>query len=436
MIVVLGGGVTGLAAARVLGEAGEEHVVLEREGEPGGHCRSLVAGKYTFDRSGHFLHSSDPEMLAWILGLPESSWMERERDARVWLRGRLTPYPFQANLHGHDPAFVRQCLAGFAAERIREAVEGVRPPPRNFEQWLATRFGRAMCRAFFFPYNRKMWRAPLSRLGYGWTGWSVPVPRFEELLAGARGDTREGMGYNAVFRYPSSGGIGALPAALARSLRAPVRTGAEVAQVDLRRRVVRTADGATVPFRAAISTIPLPALARMSRGLSPNARRAAGSLTWVKVLAINLGVRAPGRAPGHWIYVPEREYSFFRTGFLSNVASYASPKGCVSLFTEKSFPSGARIDEGLEVERALRGLRRMGVLNRRSVIEEVRPVLLDPAYVLYHGARDRALPLLSEEFRRNGVLLAGRYGSWEYSGMERSIASGIRAAREAVAGRA
>lgn len=430
MIVVMGGGVTGLAAARTLRESGRDCVVVEREPEPGGHCRSLAAGGYTFDRSGHFLHSSDPAMLGWILGLPGVSWSGVDRDARVWLRGKLTPYPFQANLHGHAKDFVRRCLAGFAAQRIRDAVGGEREP-RNFAQWLTARFGREMCRAFFFPYNRKMWRTPLSRMGYEWTGWSVPVPRLDELLAGAGGETRAGMGYNATFHYPASGGIGALPGALSRSVDGTVRTGAEVRRVDLRRRVVHTGDGKALPYRAAISTIPLPALARRASGLSASARRAASSLAWVKVLAINLGVRNAGRTPGHWIYVPESRYPFFRAGFLSNVAPYAAPPGCTSLFVEKSFPPDARIDEGREAEAAIRGLRRMGVLRRDSVIEQVRPVLLDPAYVVFDGARRDAVSLLSRELSRAGILLAGRYGAWEYFGMERSIADGIRAARAA-----
>src|SRR5512144_2226060 len=126
MIIVLGGGVTGLAAAGALAAAGEEFLVLEKEEEPGGQCRSIAAGAYAFDRSGHFLHTAEPAMRDWILGLPGISWKETARDARVFLRGRLTPYPFQANLHGHDPAFVARCLAGFAAARIRAAVGGAR----------------------------------------------------------------------------------------------------------------------------------------------------------------------------------------------------------------------------------------------------------------------------------------------------------------------
>jgi protoporphyrinogen oxidase len=430
MILILGGGVTGLAAARALDAAGEDFLVLEREAEAGGWCRSIFAGRYTFDMSGHFLHTSDPEARDWILGVPGVPWRSVSRDARVWLRERLTPYPFQVHLKGHAPAFVSRCLRDFAAERIRAAVHGERPPG-HFAGWLLQRFGKSMCDAFFFPYNRKMWRTPLAKLGYEWTGWSVPVPRFDDLLAGAAGEIREGMGYNARFFYPARGGISALPRALALPLGARLRTGVEVARIDLERRVVRTTGGEALPYRAVISTIPLPRLAALSEGLGTAARKSARRLSWVKVLAINMGVRGTGRTPGHWVYVPERDYPFFRVGFLSNVVRSSAPAGCASLFVEKSFPAGARVDTAREIESAVRGLKRMGVLRRGSRIEEIRPVMLDPAYVLFDGFRGEAVRSLAREFRRRSVSLAGRYGAWDYYGMETSMADGVRAAREA-----
>jgi protoporphyrinogen oxidase len=429
VIVILGGGITGLAAANALKAAGEEYLVLEREEEPGGYCRSIAAGRYAFDMSGHFLHSSDPAMLERILRIPGIAWDSVTRDARIWLRGKLTPYPFQANLKGHDPAFVKRCLADFAAERIRESVDG-KGAHANFAEWLLVRFGKEMCRSFFFPYNRKMWRTPLEEMGTEWTAWSVPLPRFEDLLAGSRGETREGMGYNATFRYPHRGGIGALPRALRKGLGNRVRTGIRAERVDLRRKVVFTSDGKDIPFRAAISTVPLPDLAGRSEGLPSAARQASRALKWVKVLAINLGVREAGKTAGHWIYVPERSYPFFRAGFLSNVDRSAAPEGSASIFVEKSFRPGAAVRMEEEVLAALRGLRRMGILHDGSVVEERRDVMLDPAYVVFDKYRGKAVRLLAREFLRRGVILAGRYGAWDYYGMERSMADGMRAARE------
>ncbi|MBF8258057.1 MAG: Amino oxidase protein [Actinobacteria bacterium] len=430
MILVLGGGLTGLSAGMALEAAGAECLVLELEDEPGGLCRSFSAGGYTFDMSGHFLHLSDPAANRWILDTPGVPWLNLERDARVWLREKLTPYPFQVHLKGHDPAFVSRCLSDFAKERIRAAVSGERPPA-HFAEWLQRMFGETMCRAFFFPYNRKMWRTPLSRLGYEWTGWSVPVPRFDDLLDGASGGIRRGIGYNAGFFYPERGGIGVLARAMGRRLGRRLRTGADAVGVDLRSKVVHVSGGDKLPYTGLISTIPLPRLAAVSEGLSASASRAGGALSWVKVLALNIGIRAPGRTQGHWVYVPGREYPFFRVGFLSNVAGSAAPGGCASIFVEKSFPANARVNVDREVGLALRGLKKMGVLLKASRIEELHPVMLDPAYVHFDGDRGKAVALLAREFRRRGVFLAGRYGAWDYYGMEKSMTDGLRAAREA-----
>jgi len=431
MILVIGGGITGLAAARTLSAAGEDFLVLEREDEPGGWCRSIPSCNYMFDRSGHFLHTADPRMREWILDLPGISWETVSRDARVFLRRKTTPYPFQANLCGHTPDFIRRCLSDFAAERIREAVSGP-VEPRNLEEWLLRRFGRAMCRAFFFPYNRKMWRTSLRRLGYEWTSWSVPVPGFEDLLAGARGEARTGMGYNPSFLYPRSGGIGALVSALSAGVSDQLRTCARISRVDLRKKVAWSADGEAFPFDAAISTIPLPEMAHCCANLPSGVRAAASALRWVKVLCINLGVRDPGVTHGHWAYVPERTYPFFRVGFLSNVSSAAAPNGCAAVYVEKSFPSGAKLNVGAEIRQATEGLRRMGILRPGRRPEVVEPDLLDPAYVVFDPARDAAVGQVREYLRLKGVFTAGRYGAWDYHGMEASMADGIRAARDAI----
>ncbi|MCL5966595.1 MAG: FAD-dependent oxidoreductase, partial [Deltaproteobacteria bacterium] len=348
------------------------------------------------------------------------------------LRGRLTPYPFQVHLAGHEKAFVRRCLRDFARERIREAVEGEGTAPKHFAEWLLRRFGGAMCRAFFFPYNEKMWRWPLTAMTYEWTDWSVPVPRFEDLLAGTRGELRSGMGYNPTFLYPRRGGMGAFVSALAGPVAGRLRTGTRAERLDLGRREIRTAQGERIRYGALVATIPLPSLAAIAEGLPAGSREAAADLRWTRVLAINMGVRRPGRTPGHWIYVPEGRRSFFRVGFLSNVAPSTAPRGCVSLFVEKSFLPGEGIDVEREVRLALRGLRRMGVLTGRSRVEEIRPVVLDPAYVLFDRARAAAVPALRRAFERRGVFPAGRYGSWDYFGVGKAMADGIRAAGEAI----
>lgn len=54
MIVILGGGLAGLATAHFLGEI--PNVVLEAEADAGGLCRSRTIDGFVFDYTGHLLH--------------------------------------------------------------------------------------------------------------------------------------------------------------------------------------------------------------------------------------------------------------------------------------------------------------------------------------------------------------------------------------------
>ncbi|HHQ47634.1 MAG TPA: FAD-dependent oxidoreductase, partial [Acidobacteria bacterium] len=55
-VVVLGGGLAGLAAAHALEAAGRGATVLEAGDRPGGACRSFTEDGFTFDLTGHLLH--------------------------------------------------------------------------------------------------------------------------------------------------------------------------------------------------------------------------------------------------------------------------------------------------------------------------------------------------------------------------------------------
>jgi protoporphyrinogen oxidase len=240
------------------------------------------------------------------------------------------------------------------------------------------------------------------------------------------------MGYNPSFLYPRSGGIGALVSALSTGVLDRVRTATRISRIDLRKKMAWSAGEEAFHFDAVISTIPLPEMAHSCVNLPSDVRAASLALRWVKVLCVNLGIRDAASTHGHWVYTPERKYPFFRAGFLSNVSAAAAPKGCASVFVEASFPSGARINVREEVRKATGGLRRMGVLPPCRKPEVVEPVLLDPAYVVFDLARDAAVRKVRKHMREKGVFTAGRYGAWDYYGMEASMADGIRAARDAI----
>ena len=51
--LIIGGGLSGLAMAYYLGD---DYLILEKEKEPGGYCRTLPNKDYVWDYAGHFYH--------------------------------------------------------------------------------------------------------------------------------------------------------------------------------------------------------------------------------------------------------------------------------------------------------------------------------------------------------------------------------------------
>lgn len=425
-VVILGGGLTGLSAAFHLD--GVPRVVLERDAEPGGLCRSFTEEGFTFDCTGHLLHLRDPAIQDLVGRLAPGQFVRHERRALIHSKGVETAYPFQANLHGLPVEVVRECIEGFVEAQVERARVGEPDLERlSFREWVETTFGRGIAAHFMLPYNAKLWRADLDSIECGWVSWSIPRPTLGEILGGALGATVRGLGYNPTFLYPKARGIRVLPDAFAARA-GEIATGAAVRSIDAAARVVTLADGTRVGYEALISTLPLDRLLAITEGLPPSLPRAGRRLRAVKVLNICLGVDREKVSPAHWIYFPEAAFSFYRIGVPSNLAEGMAPRGCSSIWAERSLLRDERFDEGEVVERTVDDLRRAGLLRPADRIVFRRVGVLDPAYVLYDRHRARTLPGIFAALEAAGIRSTGRFGAWEYNSMEGAIRSGIAAA--------
>lgn len=422
-VLIVGGGLTGLVAGEQLARKGEAAVVLEREQEVGGACRSIECEGFTFDYTGHLLHVARQETEAYLteLGIWDRLAVH-ERRAAVVIGGRTTPYPVQINTNGLAPEIRRDCLLGF----VRAWADKEADEPADFREWVLNRFGEGLGEHFFFPYNSKLYRAQPEELSLDWVGRYVPKPKLEDVVDGAFGLYRDPVGYNAVFRYPRRGGIRLLPDLVAE--RTPgLELGREVTRVHLGERWAELADGERKPWRRMISTISLPALIDcLVDDVPEDIRAARASLRWVRCLNLALGVEGEAPSPEHWLYFPDPELPFYRIGFPSNHGALAPP-GHHTVSIELSLDPG-RGDVDELAARAEDAVVAAGLLDRGAV--RVRRVtVLDPAYVVFDHPRRDAVALLRRFLRERGVALAGRWAEWKYSAMEDAILDGMRAAR-------
>ncbi len=427
MIVIIGAGLAGLSTALHL--RGREHVILEREADAGGLCRSRRIGDFIFDYTGHLLHLRDPEIVEFVDRMLPAAFAQIERRAAIRSHGVLVPYPFQANTYGLPPQVVFECVYGLSQAQHGTAADLGDDP--DFHDWALATFGEGIARHFMLPYNAKMWLRDLHDVTADWVSWAVPRPTLQEVLRGALGLTNRGLGYNASFRYPRDGGIGILPAALAEGadMLEPIRFESDVIAVDAARRTVKTSRGENITYDALVTTAPLPALVARTSGLPDEAYRLAQPLDWVDVYCLNLGIARPHATDQHWIYFPEAEFPFYRVGAPSEFSTAVAPEGATSLYVETAVRRDAQPDEAALAGRMKEGLARAGILRDRDEIVAEEMIRLSPAYVLFDRLRQAAMPSLLGMLREQGIHPIGRFGAWTYSYMEAAMKDGARTAR-------
>lgn len=431
-VVVLGAGLAGLSFAH---HVGRPVTLLERESDVGGTARSHQRGAFVFDVTGHWLHLKDAELRTWLLGLMDGELQTVARHAEIHSHGVRTPFPFQANTYGLPLGVVAECVLGYF--RAREARQA-QPTRRvgSFDDFIRMRMGDGIARHFMVPYNTKLYTVPPTELDAGWCERFVPVPTPEEVVQGAlsRGGASHGLGYNSSFYYPTKGGIGTLPAAIARSLTADLRLGTEARVIDWRKRRVETHAGAH-DYDVLVSTMPLPQLIDRLVDAPSAVRAARAQLRWNAVTYWDIGVAgANGAEDAHWIYFPELHVPFYRAGSPSAAAPHTAPRGQRSYYVEVAHPQGTTCP--ITDEQVLAGMRQVGLMGAHEEPVVWARSCIEPAYVLMDHAYGQARATLHEWLNAQRILSIGRYGDWTYDSMEGAMLQGraaVARARELIA---
>jgi protoporphyrinogen oxidase len=432
--VVLGGGLAGLSALWHLQQAGHgDSHLFEKESRVGGLTRSEQLNGFTFDYTGHLLHFKNEKVKQLVSQLLDGNLHSVTRNSWIFSKGVYTRYPFQTNLHGLPPDVIKECIVGFVQARDSRAAGASNDgkDPTTFAAWIDSTLGPGIARHFMTPYNEKLWTVPLHELTCEWMGRFMPSTSLEQILDGALTDQSSNAGYNATFSYPLRGGIEALPQAFAASL-ANIHTGCELAQLDLQNRQLHFKNGQTAGFHQLVTTMPLPALLRSTSEVPQPVREAAQKLRFTSVCNVNLGVDR-NISDKHWIYFPEPEYCFYRIGFSHNFSPNQAPVGCSAIYAEVGYSDWKPLNRFGLVERIKMDLMKAGILKSSDRVLAELCLDIPCAYVIYDPQHRHSSELVRTFLRENGIFTIGRYGAWEYSGMEDAIWQGRLAAEEIMA---
>lgn len=421
-VVVIGAGLSGLAASSRLASQGFDVRVLERGSRAGGLARSRRTAGFTFDHGPHVSFTKREDIRALFARAVDGRYHEARAELLNLWKGHWIPHPAQSHLHGLPVDLVERCLVDF--------VEATRAPPgpvETYEAWLLRHLGRAFCEEFTFRYTRKYWTAEARDLTTEWVGQRMHTPPLQEVVRGALAPQPADQHYLTGYRYPVEGGFE--PYVRAVLAGQAIETGQEVVAIHPGTRSLELASGRTVRYERLVSSLPLPVLVERLVGAPAEVRQAAARLRCSALALLNVGVdRADGFPASDWMYFYDEDLCFARGTLPHRLAPANVPPGCGAIQVEIYHSPYRALPEGALLERGLADLRRAGLLHpgdRLLVAEEVRVPF---ANVIFDTGRREALGVVRAHLAELGIECCGRFGEWEYFWSDDSIHSGWRAA--------
>lgn len=424
-ILILGAGLAGLSSAWHLQRKGIDCQVFEQEKEVGGLCRSKEINGFTFDYDGHLLHFKEPYAFNLAKSLLGTNMVKHKRNAYIYSHSCYTRYPFQANLNGLPASVIKECINSYLSINGKPKVQ---KKNQNFFDWANNSFGNGIARHFLLPYNKKFWTIKLNELTCEWLDGFIPIPSTKEIIEGSIKFTGKEFGYNSCFWYPKKGGISELPKAFASRIK-NIHTSCKIRAIDLKEKKISLDSGAKEKFDYLISTIPLPELPNIIKPLNASILKQFKKLRWNSVYNLNLGLESASCNGHHWVYFPEKEFSFFRLGFPHNISQNATPSGMNSLYAEVSYSLDKPLDKCRIKEIIKNDLKKINVFTSDTKIKAKDVNDIKYAYPIYDANYSNSRERIITYLARNNIFSCGRYGSWRYLSMEGAILDGLNASR-------
>jgi protoporphyrinogen oxidase len=333
-VVVLGGGVAGLAAGHYLARGGWPVTVVERNPVVGGLCGSFQSHGFTLDHGPHKLYSVVPGILDEIRGLLGPSLIEHTKRNRVRLLGRFMDYPLSMGnlLPLLGPVRAAGLGLSYAAAAARGLVNG--SEPRSYEDYVVRRFGRGVYELVFEPLARKVWGDP-KLLSAELARARIPSGGAAELILRLLKVKEATPDEDAPFFYYPRGGFGEFPKRLAEEIvkaggrvltsATPValeRDGSRIRAVEVQQ------DGTTqrIESETVVSSIPLQTLSGLLFPGDVVAAEEAARLRLRDLALVFLVLRQERVSDDHWIFFPEREYPFNRMFEQKSMDASLGPK--------------------------------------------------------------------------------------------------------------
>jgi protoporphyrinogen oxidase len=439
--VILGGGPAGISAAEALAERNITSLILEKDRQVGGLCKTVKYRGFRFDIGGHRFFTKNSEIQdIWQRTLgPE--FIVRSRLSRIYYRGQFFYYPLRIGnaLSGLGLVESMKILSSYFKFHIFPTQ-----PEVSFEDWVSNRFGKVLYNIFFKTYTEKVWGIPCTVLSANWAAQRIRNLSLGRTVLNALGMRNGGKIASLIenFHYPRLG-PGQMYETMASRVVArgsEVRLGQEAVEIHYDQqqiKAIRTLgpdQDRLEPCSHCFSSMPISELVMKMRPQPPETvLNAARSLRYRSIITVNLLFRKATTLRDNWIYLHSPEVKAGRLQLYGNWSPAMIPPGDNSsigfeyfCFEDDELWNLADADL---IRQAQRDLLHLGFYDEAD-FQDGFVVRYAKAYPMYENGYEKHLRAIRDWLSQFANLYCiGRYGQFRYNNMDHSMVTGILAAR-------
>lgn len=335
MKVILGAGLAGLSLAHFLKSS---TIILEKESQIGGLCRSFDFKEVKHDIGPHILFSKNEAILKEIVSLIETNKLRRSN--KIFHKNRLIKYPFENDLASLDEDEKEYCLKEFI-ENPYENYEA-----KNMLQFFLKTFGEGITRLYLQPYNEKIWKFDPSFMDTQMVE-RIPKPPREDIINSARGIVTEGYTHQLFFHYPKNGGIQQLIEGYANLIKKKSKITSEVNIISIRKKdrywFIET-DKGTIKCNTLINCMPLQELFKYLEA-PKNIQMVLEKLNYNSIYIVPVLVKKDNLGDNFALNFADKSVIFHRISKLNFLGKgYCQPDNKSTLLVEITFRPGSYIE--------------------------------------------------------------------------------------------
>lgn len=405
-LAIIGSGVSGMSFAHLIKDKYEVEL-FEKDSRPGGLIKcDIVDGNLYHMVGGHVFNSKRQDVLDffWSFFYKNKEFSESIRNAVAYL-GKPVGYPIENHLYQMEPAIISSVI-----KDLIEIEKQGKTQIESFEDFLKNRFGKTLYKAYFKPYNEKIWKKELSKVPVSWLEGKLPMPTVEEIFFNNIKKEKEMKMVHSTFFYPRNNGSQFLADRLAEDLNIQLNTPVTSLQRKDNKWVINEEHCYdTIVFTGNIKYLLAILKGNMLDDFSIDINQLDYHGTTTVLCEID-------KNDFSWIYMPDMKYNAHRIICTGNFSSNNNRKNILSATIEFT-----------------------DYIDEKKIRNQLPKIPFSPRYIT-HRYTKYTYPIQNSNTRElicnikkvtepEGMYLLGRFAEWEYYNMDVAVGAALDLAK-------